>query len=80
MGTPSRKTEPHQKYSSMAPPTTGPSAMPTENMVTQMAMAMPRWRASANMLLIRASVEGISVAPATPSRARAAISSAGSSA
>ncbi len=58
----------------MAPPTTGPSAMPSAKLVAHTPIARERCRWSANMLLIRASVDGIRVAPATPSAARAAIS------
>jgi hypothetical protein len=40
----------------------------------QTPIANVRWRSSANMLRISESVDGASVAPATPSSARAAIS------
>ncbi|GAA2800990.1 hypothetical protein GCM10020219_085330 [Nonomuraea dietziae] len=73
-GTPSRKTEPHQKFSSSTPPTTGPSTMPPVNPVIHRLMATVRWPGSWNMLLISDSVDGMSVAPAMPSNARAAIS------
>jgi hypothetical protein len=73
-GTPSRKTDPHQKWSSMTPPTTGPSAVPAMKQLAHTAMARPRCPASRNMLLIRARVEGIRVAAATPSSARLTIS------
>ena len=73
-GTPSRNAEPHQKCSSSTPPTSGPTAMPPMKQVIQTPIATPRWWWSRNMLLISASVDGISVAPATPSSARAAIS------
>src|SRR5690606_6185046 len=48
--------------------------MPSANIVAQTPIASARWRGSANMLLIRAKVDGINVAPATPSAARTAIS------
>jgi hypothetical protein len=48
-------------------------APPTEKLVAHTPMATVRWRASRNMFRISDSVEGASVAPATPSRARAAI-------
>jgi hypothetical protein len=48
--------------------------MPTVKLDIHTAMAAVRWRGSWNMLRIRASVEGISVAPAMPSRARLAMS------
>lgn len=41
-GTPMRNTEPHQKYSSIAPPTTGPSAVPPMKQLAHTAMARPR--------------------------------------
>ncbi len=69
-GTAIRKTEPHQKTCSSAPPITGPSAIPTENMVTHSPIAMPRWRGSPNIALISDRVEGIRVAPAIPRAAR----------
>ncbi len=72
-GTPSRNTEPHQKYSSSAPPISGPIALPTEKPETQTPIATERWAGSANMVRISASVEGMSVAPASPNRARLAI-------
>lgn len=68
-----RKTEPHQKCSSRNPPTTGPTAAPAEAIAPQMPMARLRSRGSWNRLRIRARVDGIRVAPATPSSARATI-------
>lgn len=73
-GTPSRKTEPHQKCSSSTPPTIGPTIAPTVKQPAQMPIASERWRLSVNRLLISASVDGASVAPAIPSSARAAMS------
>ena len=49
-------------------------APPTEKLVIHMPMAMVRWRSSWNMLRISESVDGISVAAATPISARVAIS------
>ena len=69
-----RKTDPHQKCSSRKPLSTGPRAIPPVITAVQMAMALERCWASWNMLRISASVDGIRVAPATPSSARAAIS------
>ena len=69
-----RKTEPHQKCSSRTPLSTGPSAMPPVITPVQMPIAFARCLASWNMLRISASVDGIRVAPAMPSTARAAIS------
>ena len=51
--------------------------MPSMKEHIQTAIAVPRWRVSRNMLLIRASVDGISVAPAIPRTAREAISISG---
>ena len=72
-GAPVRNTAPHQKCSRIAPPTTGPRAPPTIRQLNHTAMATPRCLASRNTLLIRASVDGISVAPAMPISARTAI-------
>ena len=66
----SRNTAPHQKCSSTKPPASGPTALPAENAETQMAMARERCAGSSNMLNSSDSVEGASVAPATPSSAR----------
>src|SRR4029450_1513669 len=73
-GSAMRKTEPHQKRSSSAPPSTGPIAPPTEKLVIQIPIAVVRWRGSANMAKISDSVDGARVAPAIPSSARLAIS------
>ena len=68
-----RKTEPHQKCSSRKPPTTGPTAAPADAAAPQMPTARLRSLGSWKMLRISASVDGIRVAPATPSSARATI-------
>jgi len=73
-GTASRNTEPHQKRSSSTPPSSGPTAPPAEKLVIHTPMAVERCLGSANMLKINDSVDGASVAPATPSSARQAIS------
>ena len=73
-GTASRKIAPHQKTCSSAPPTSGPTAPPRGRLVDQTAMANVRCLSSRNILLISESVDGISVAPANPSTARAPIS------
>ncbi len=73
-GTASRNTAPHQKTCSSAPPTSGPIAPPRGRLVDQTAMATVRCLSSRNMLLISERVDGISVAPANPSTARAPIS------
>jgi hypothetical protein len=76
-GTPSRNAEPHQKCSSSAPPTSGPSAMPPMKLANHTPSAVAICLGSANMLRINAIVEGIRVAPEMPSRARAMISIVG---
>ena len=68
-----RNTEPHQKFSSSAPPTRGPSAMPLAAAADQIAIARVRSIGSVKMLRISDSVEGMIVAPATPSSRRAAM-------
>jgi hypothetical protein len=72
-----RKTEPHQKNSSRTPPSSGPSAPPSEYAVIQTPIANVRWPGSSNRLRIRESVEGAIVAPAIPSSARETISISG---
>ena len=42
IGTPTRKTEPHQKCSSRAPPTSGPMAAPTAKLAPQTPIALVR--------------------------------------
>ncbi|PKD22293.1 hypothetical protein AO056_04390 [Aeromonas hydrophila] len=71
----SQNTDPQWKYSSSTPPTSGPMALPSENVAIHTPIANWRWRASWNMLRISAMVDGAMVAPARPSSARAAISS-----
>ncbi len=77
MGTLIRKTEPHQKWSSSSPPTTGPTAKPAALIPLQMPTAAVRSPGSVNTLRTIDRVEGMIVAPATPSSALAAISSSG---
>ena len=72
IGTLMKNTEPHQKCSSSQPPTTGPSAAPPANIAAQVAIASRRSSPFVKMLRISDNVEGISVAPNTPSRAREA--------
>jgi len=43
-GTPSRNTEPHQKYSNMTPLTIGPSAEPPNRQAVHNEMVSPRCR------------------------------------
>ncbi|MGI3201496.1 hypothetical protein ACRJ4W_29935 [Streptomyces sp. GLT-R25] len=73
-GTLTRNTEPHQKCSSRKPPRTGPSAVPTTDVVPQIPIATPRSRSSSKVSRISASVEGIIVAAPTARKARAVIS------
>ena len=73
-GTASRNTAPHQNTCSIAPPISGPTAPPRGRLVDHTAIARVRCLLSRNMLLISDSVDGISVAPASPSTARAPIS------
>lgn len=74
IGTLTRNTAPHQKCCSSAPPNSGPAAAPAAPIALHTPMAKLRSVSSVNVERIRASVEGMSVAPATPSRARATIS------
>ena len=55
----------------------GPIAMPPMKQASQTPIANARCFGSSNMLLISAKVEGATVAPAIPIRARAAISISG---
>ncbi len=72
-----KKTEPHQKCSSRNPPMIGPRAAPPAKDAAHTAMALRRSRSSGNTVRISDRVEGISVAPPSPSSARAAISISG---
>ncbi len=76
-GTPSRKTEPHQNSSRNMPPTSGPITVPRPKKPVQAPIAAPCCLGSWNMIRIRERVEGISVEPAMPSSARAAMSITG---
>ena len=73
-GRASRNTEPHQKYSSITPPSTGPTALPAENAPIQTPIAIERCFGSWNMWKMSDSVDGASVAPAMPSSARLTMS------
>jgi hypothetical protein len=73
IGTASRKTDPHQKYSSITPPINGPIAPPAEKLPTQIPMASVRCLSSRNMFRISDKVEGASVAAEIPRRPRAKI-------
>ena len=74
IGTFTRKTEPHQKCCNNAPPNNGPAAAPAAPMALHTPIAKDRSLASVNVDRISASVDGIRVAPATPSNARHRIS------
>src|SRR4029450_13316186 len=73
-GTLMRNTDPHQKYWSMTPPNNGPIAPPREKLMIQTLIAVVRSRGWRNMFRISDSVDGATVAPATPRSARVAIS------
>ena len=75
-GTLMRKTEPHQKCASSAPPVMGPSAMAMPVAPAQIAIARPR-SAGSKTLLMMDSVLGSTAAPPMPIRARPAISQPG---
>ena len=68
------KIEPHQKWSSRKPPTTGPSATPSPAVAAQMPIAVARSRSSVNTLTSSESVAGMMNAAPAPITARAAIS------
>ena len=67
-------TEPHQKWSSRKPPTTGPSATATPATPDQMPIAIARSRAFVNTLVRIESVAGMISAAPTPITARAVMS------
>jgi hypothetical protein len=68
-----RKTEPHQNFSSSAPPTTGPIATARPTAPAQTPIALPRSRGSKTLEMID-SVDGMTAAPPMPMSARAQIS------
>ena len=72
-----RNTDPHQNRSNSAPPTMGPSAAPTTEMLPQIAIAMFRSRTSSNPSRISARVAGIMHAAPTARSARAPIRTSG---
>ena len=59
------------------PATSGASTPPSAKLAVQTPSAVVRWRGSGNIARIRARVDGMSVAPATPRSTRAAISISG---
>ena len=69
-----RNTEPHQKCSSSTPLMIGPTVTPAVRATDQIATALVRSASSWKRLRISARVDGIRVAPAIPSTARAAMS------
>ncbi len=79
-GTAIRKIDPHQNERSSSPPITGPSTMPAISEVPHAPMAMPICLGSWNIARSSPSTEGIRVAPATPSSARAPTSMPGETA
>ncbi len=68
------KIDPHQKWSSSTPPTTGPSATPRPAVAAQRPMATARSRGSANTPIRSESVAGMMKAAPAPITARAAMS------
>ena len=68
------KIDPHQKWSSRKPPTTGPSATPSPAVAAQMPIAIARSRASVKTLISSESVAGMMNAAPAPMTARATIS------
>ena len=66
-----RKIDPHQKWSSSTPPTTGPSATPRPAVAAQIPIAIARSRASAKTLMSSDSVAGMMSAAPAPMTARA---------
>ena len=73
-GTFTMKIDPHQKWSSRKPPSTGPSATPRPAVAAQMPMAVARSRVSVKTLIRSDSVAGMMKAAPAPMIARAAIS------
>ena len=74
MGTFTMNTEPHQKWSSRKPPTTGPRATPTPAVAAQIPIAIARSRASVKTLVSSDSVAGMMNAAPAPMTARAVTS------
>ncbi len=66
-----RKTDPHQKWSSRKPPTSGPSGMPRAEAAEIMPTALPR-SSGVNIAGSTASDSGMISAAPTPITARAA--------
>src|SRR3954447_20189514 len=73
-GTLTMKIDPHQKWSSRTPPTTGPSATPRPAVAAQRPIAIVRSRASVKTLIRSESVAGMMNAAPAPMTARATIS------
>ncbi|CAM5358885.1 hypothetical protein SPURM210S_02364 [Streptomyces purpurascens] len=71
IGTLTRKTEPHQKWSSSQPPRIGPSGMPSAEAADMTPMALPR-SSGPNSEGSTDSASGMTSAPPTPITARAA--------
>ena len=67
-----RKIEPHQKFSSSQPPSTGPRMIPRPATAAQAAMARPR-SGPVKTLVMMERVAGMINAPPIPIAARAAI-------
>ncbi|GAA2886137.1 hypothetical protein GCM10020220_090420 [Nonomuraea rubra] len=76
-GTFTRNAACQLKCSSSTPPTTGPSAAPTAAIADHTPRAFARSAGSVNRFRIMDSVDGMIMAPPTPSSARTAITSSG---
>ena len=74
IGTLIQNTEPHEKWFSSTPPSTGPRATPRPEKPAHTAIARPRSRGSRKTLVRIDRVEGMISAPPTPIRQRAAMS------
>ncbi len=72
-GTLTRNTEPHQKWDSSRPPSTGPMATPIPTAEAQIPMAFGRSCGSKTLEMMD-SVCGMTAAPPRPIAARAKIS------
>ena len=73
-GTLTMKIDPHQKWSSRKPPTTGPSATPSPAVAAQTPMAIVRSRVSVKTLIRSERVAGMMNAAPAPITALATMS------
>ncbi len=77
MGTLTRNTEPHQKWSRSQPPATGPMATPSPVVPDHTPIALDLSRASEKVLVSMERVEGMMADPPIPMNPRAAMSPSG---